>query len=65
MAVPKRGSADRSRSAELSFAAPVVRLGPVWGTPQGGVGGTPHAASFWTGGLGLSLRTKLAVDSSY
>ena len=29
--VPKWGSADRSRSAELQFAAPVVRLGPIWG----------------------------------
>jgi hypothetical protein len=29
--VPKRGSADLSRSAELQFAAQVVRLGPVLG----------------------------------
>ena len=34
-AVPKRGSADLSRSAELQFAAQVVRLGPVLGAPQG------------------------------
>jgi hypothetical protein len=35
------GSADRSRSAELQFAASVVRLGPHSpATPQGGAGGS-------------------------
>jgi hypothetical protein len=35
-AIPKRGSADMSRSAEPQFAAHVVRLGPVlgWPTPR-------------------------------
>ena len=45
-AVPKRGSADLSRSAELQFAAQVVRLGPVLGAPQGGLGGSVQGASF-------------------
>jgi hypothetical protein len=33
------GSADRSRSAELQFAAPVVRLGPARRAPRRGVQG--------------------------
>ncbi len=39
-AIPKRGSADMSRSAERQFAAHVVRLGPVWGWP--GLRSHPH-----------------------
>ena len=38
-AIPKWGSADRRRSAEPQFAAPVVRLGPIWGWP--GLRSTP------------------------
>jgi len=33
------GSADRSRSDELQFAAPVVRLGPTRRAPRRGVQG--------------------------
>ena len=64
-AVPKRGSADLSRSDELQFAAQVVRLGPVLGAPQGGLGGAVHVDSFSIGVVGASLRRKLAVISSY
>jgi hypothetical protein len=41
-AVPKRGSADLSRSDELQFAAQVVRLGPVLGAPLEGGRGEPN-----------------------
>jgi len=42
------GSADRSRSDELQFAAPVVRLGPARRTPRRGVqGGVARETSLW------------------
>lgn len=42
------GSADRSRSDELQFAAPVVRLGPARRAPRRGVqGGVARETPLW------------------
>src|ERR1043166_935225 len=60
-AVPKRGSADTSRSAQLQFAARVVRLGPVLGRLDLRTVTSPHAASFPAPG---TARSKLKVFSS-